>query len=85
MRGSLAVYAVPLLLLLAGAIIGELGAGQGLWASAEAASLLLGVAGLVAGLLWLRYFSRRIHHDAYYQPVVLRRVADPVINYVAIP
>lgn len=84
-RGSLAVYAVPLLLLLAGAIIGELGAGQGLWASAEAASLLLGVAGLVAGLLWLRYFSRRIHHDAYYQPVVLRRAADPIINYVAIP
>jgi len=84
-RGSLAVYAVPLLLLLAGAIIGELGAAQGLWASAEAASLLLGAGGLVAGLLWLRHFSRQIHNDAFYQPVVLRRSTNPVINRIAIP
>jgi sigma-E factor negative regulatory protein RseC len=84
-RGSLAVYAVPLLLLLAGAIIGELGAEQGLWVSAEAASVLLGVAGLVTGLLWLRRFSSRIHHDVNYQPVVLRRSADTITNHVAIP
>jgi len=85
LRGSLAVYAVPLLLLLAGAVIGELGAGQGLWGSAEAASLLLGLAGLVAGLLWLRRFSSRIHHDVNYQPVVLRRSAGTMTNHVAIP
>ncbi len=84
-RGSLAVYAVPLLLLLAGAIIGELGAGQGLWNSAEAASVLLGAGGLVTGLLWLKHFSRRIHDDTDYQPVVLRRKADPITNHIAIP
>ena len=83
-RGSLAVYAVPLLLLLAGAIIGELGAGQGLWNSAEAASVLLGAGGLVTGLLWLKHFSRRIHDDTDYQPVVLRRKADPITNHIAI-
>ena len=84
-RGSLAVYAVPLLLMLAGAIIGELGAGQGLWGSAEVASVLLGTGGLVAGLVWLKRFSRRIHDDTDYQPVVLRRKADPITNHVAIP
>ena len=84
-RGSLAVYAVPLLLLLAGAIIGELGAVQGLWNSAEAASVLLGTGGLAAGLLWLRRFSRRIHGDKDYQPVVLRRKAGPITHHIAIP
>lgn len=83
-RGSLAVYAVPLLLLLTGAVMGELGAGQGLWGSAEAASVLLGLSGLVAGLLWLKVFTRRIQHDVNYQPVVLRRVSAAAMNNIAI-
>ncbi len=73
-RGSLAVYAVPLLLLLLGATLGRLGAGNGLWHSCETASLVLGLAGLAAGLLWLRRFTRHIQHDRNYQPVVLRRL-----------
>ena len=40
-RGSLAVYAVPLLLLLLGAVIGDMGAGRGLWDNGEAGSLVL--------------------------------------------
>ena len=84
-RGSLAVYAVPLLALLLGAVLGRLGAGSGLWASGEAASLVLGLAGLAAGLLWLKRFTRRIQRDRNYQPVVLRRLATPVINRVALP
>ncbi len=84
-RGSLAVYATPLLLLLAGAVMGELGAEQGLWAGAEAASILLGLFGLVAGLLWLKVFTRQIQHDVNYQPVVLRRINTAVINHIAIP
>ena len=74
-RGSLAVYAVPLLLLLLGGLLGELGVQQHLWDNAEQASLALGGAGFIAGLFWLKRFTRRIRHDRAYQPVVLRREA----------
>lgn len=82
-RGSLAVYAVPLLLLLLGAVLGRLGAGSGLWDNAEAASLVLGLGGLAAGLLWLKRFTRHIQDDRDYQPVVLRRLATAVSDPVA--
>jgi sigma-E factor negative regulatory protein RseC len=79
-KGSLAVYAVPIALLLLGALLGELGAQRFLWQSAEAASLILGISGFAAGLLWLRRFTRRIRYDTDYQPVVLRKTAgQPVI------
>jgi len=79
-RGSLAVYAVPVLLLLAGALAGEYIAGRGLAESAEAASILLGLLGLGAGLGWLRRFTRRIRNDHRYQPVVLRRITPPALH-----
>lgn len=82
-RGSLAVYAVPVAMLLLGAVIGELGARQFLWQDAETASLVLGVGGLAGGLWWLRAFSRRIRHSADYQPVVLRRLAKPAAQVMA--
>ncbi len=72
-RGSLAVYATPLLTLFAGGIVGALLSQR--WAvGGEALTLGLGVAGLIVGLLWLKGFSRRIRDDSRYQPVVLRRV-----------
>lgn len=73
-RGSLAVYALPVVLLLLGALAGELGARQFLWTDAELASVVLGSAGLAGGLWWLSAFSRRIRHSEEYQPVVLRRL-----------
>ncbi len=72
-RGSLAVYAVPILLLLLGGLIGELGADQFIWKNAEFASVMLGLLGLVGGLVWLKRFARRIQNDANFQPVVLRK------------
>ncbi len=81
-RGSLAVYAVPIVMLLLGAVLGELGARQFLWHNAELASLVLGSAGLVVGLWWLRVFSRRIRNSRDYQPVVLRRLGDPGAQFV---
>lgn len=83
-RGSLAVYAVPLLMLLLGALLGRLGAGGGLWVNAETASLILGLGGLAAGLLWLKRFTRHIKDDRNYQPVVLRRLATVVTDRVAL-
>jgi sigma-E factor negative regulatory protein RseC len=83
-RGSLAVYAVPLLLLMIGAVLGEAGAGKGLWDDAELGSLVLGVGGLAVGLLWLKRFTRRIQHDRNYQPVVLRRLATLPVDGIAL-
>lgn len=74
-KGSLAVYAVPLALLLLGALLGELGAQSFLWQSAEAASIVLGLSGFAVGLFWLRRFTRQIRHDSDYQPVVLRKLS----------
>ncbi|HFD79326.1 MAG TPA: Fis family transcriptional regulator [Gammaproteobacteria bacterium] len=74
-RGSLAVYAVPILMLLAGGLVGELGARQFLWDNSELASMVLGLAGLGGGLWWLKRFTRRIRNDRDFQPVVLRRLA----------
>ena len=80
-KGSLAVYAVPVVLLLTGALLGELGAQRFLWQSAEAASLVLGISGFAAGLFWLQRFTRRICNDADYQPVVLRKLSgQPAIT-----
>ena len=72
-RGSLAVYALPILLLLLGAVFGELGAKQGLWTNAELASIVFGILGLASGLYWLRRFTQRIINDEQYQPIVIRR------------
>jgi sigma-E factor negative regulatory protein RseC len=83
-RGSLAVYAVPLVLLLTGAVVGELGAGRGLWDNAELASLALGLGGLAGGLLWLKHFTRKIQNDRNYQPVVLRRLPAQAVDGIAV-
>jgi len=72
LRGSLAVYAVPLAGLFAGALTGyflSAGASQG---HADLWSLLSGAAGFTLALLWLRRFSRVTGRDGRYQPVTLR-------------
>lgn len=72
-RGSFAVYTVPLFTLLGAAL-----AVRGLWPGAgEPAVVVAGLAGLAAGLIWLRLFARRVSADPRYQPVILRRLAGP--------
>lgn len=83
-RGSLAVYAVPLLGLLVGAIIGNLLTQH--WSlPGEALTLMLGGSGLWAGLGWLKRFTRRIHNDPRYQPVVMRRLPGAGFSVIAGP
>jgi len=72
--GSLAVYAVPLLALLGGALAGDRLATSWFAGPAEGGAIAGALAGLCAGFAWLRHFSRRNRNHPAYQPVVLRRV-----------
>jgi sigma-E factor negative regulatory protein RseC len=83
LRGSFAVYAVPLLALLAGALLGGLYAdGSGHYN--EALSVLFGLFGMAGGFLWVRRFSQRIRHDRRFQPSILRRagVSAVPVNFL---
>ncbi len=71
-RGSFAVYVVPLLSMFFLALIGEFIGNKLLLGGGEGLTVLLGLAGLAAGFLWVRRFSRQISIDERYQPVVMR-------------
>lgn len=73
LRGSLAVYAAPLVGLFAGALTGHFAGRQLLAAGSELLVIGGSLAGFLVALLWLRRFSRMSEKDATYQPVVLRQ------------
>jgi sigma-E factor negative regulatory protein RseC len=77
LRGSLAVYMLPLIALIAGALIAETIAPQ--WGLGEGFVMFAGIAGLALGFLWLRLFSRRVVTDLRYQAVILRRTPAPSV------
>lgn len=79
-RGSFFVYIVPLLALLAGALLGETLAGRLGVAWADAFVALAGAVGLALGLLWLRSFGRRWADDEGHQPVILRRIGGTEVR-----
>ncbi|MDH5546785.1 MAG: SoxR reducing system RseC family protein [Gammaproteobacteria bacterium] len=84
-KGSLALYFVPLLGLFLGAA-----AGGGICSIlriefTDAIQIVFGLIGLVLGLAWARRFSRSIENDSRYQAVALRRVAPEVRFVSAIP
>ena len=69
-RASVAMYLVPLLAMLAGAIgLGQVGGAGEIWAVAG------GAAGFFAGLVHARRFGDRHGSDSRYQPVVMGRLA----------
>jgi len=72
-RGSLAVYAAPLLGLFTGALAGQLLGKQVFGMSSDWLAIGGAISGFVAALIWLKRFSRRTDKDTAYQPVVLRQ------------
>ena len=72
-RGSLAVYAVPLAGLFAGAIAGDFLGKYYFPGNSDPVAIAGALAGLVAGLFWLKRFSQRTEKDTAYQPVILRK------------
>lgn len=73
LRGSLALYFVPLVLLLVFAAAGQ-GLAPRLLLNPEPVSILAGAAGLLVGFAWVRRFTHQARYDQRYQPVVLRRL-----------
>lgn len=66
LRGSLAVYAVPLLCMLVAAALADV------YFKAEGPTILAAVSGLLAGFLWLKSYTRGIARDDRFQAVILR-------------
>lgn len=79
-KGSLAVYMIPLVFMLLFAVTGKVVAAQMAWQT-ELVVILFAILGLLTAGLWLKGFTRRIEHDNEYQPVVLRRL--PTTSFVA--
>lgn len=85
LRASLAVYLVPLAGLFVGALSGQyLGSGW-LKETVELSSLVGGVAGFAAALVWLRRLGRAANRDDRYQPVLLRRKLPGRSAGIAVP
>jgi sigma-E factor negative regulatory protein RseC len=81
-KGSLAVYLVPLLALLGGGLFGELMAPQ-LGLSGEGTVIIAALTALGLSLLWLRRFNRRVANDERFNAVILRRDKLPVAEKIS--
>lgn len=73
-RGSLAVYTVPLVTLFVFGFLGQLLSAHLLMTNQDILPIVLGLSGLLLGFAWVRLFTRDIEDDDKYQPVLLRRV-----------
>ena len=80
LRAALAAYLVPILALLAGAMLGRF-----LTDGAESGSLLGGSVGLLVAFAWLRRDSGRLGGNPAGRPVVLRRKGGAVAIAVGLP
>ena len=75
LRGSAAVYALPLLLVFIGATLAAYIAPP---QNQDLASIAGAASGFMIGAFWLFRFSRKAGNDPQYQPVVLRSVRSDV-------
>lgn len=73
LRSSLMVYILPLLCLVGAALLGQLVLGFG-----ETGVVLSGLGGLLSGLVLLALLTRRLRGNRRYQPVVVRRLGQPL-------
>lgn len=75
-RGSMAIYGLPLLTLLLLALVGSAVAQELGLQQADGLIALFGLAGLGLGFYFVRLFSQRIARDSRYQPVILRHCGE---------
>lgn len=73
-KGSMAVYFLPLVLLISFAMLGVLVAKQLALSDTDLVSIIFALLGFGLGMTWLKLFSHRIANDKRYQPSILRRL-----------
>jgi sigma-E factor negative regulatory protein RseC len=73
LRGSSAVYLVPLLAMFGAGIAGGAVLSPFAASGAEWPGIVCALAGLCGGLWWLKRYAEAVRNDARFQPVVLRR------------
>ncbi|WP_455200302.1 SoxR reducing system RseC family protein [Kaarinaea lacus] len=71
-RGSLIIYAVPVVFIILFALLGETIAPQSMSINADYASMTGALVGLAVSILGLRWYNRKIRKNADYQAVLLR-------------
>lgn len=76
-RGSMAIYLVPLLSFFLLGVLGQVLARQWLLDDVEGLSILFSLVGLFAGFAWARRYARG---DRRYQPVILSNTS-PVVSF----
>ncbi len=74
LRGSFAVYMVPLFGLFVGAMVGKYSFVPIFTDYANSVIALFAILGFFVGVGWLSRFSRRVANDKRYQPVITRIV-----------
>jgi sigma-E factor negative regulatory protein RseC len=79
-RGSFALYIMPLLSLFVFGLLGSVLAEQMAMTHPDEFSAVFGLLGLLVGFMGVKWYSHSIRADARFQPVLLRRVA-PTIHY----
>jgi sigma-E factor negative regulatory protein RseC len=77
LRSAAAIYGLPLLLLLSGAVLGD-------WFSPASSvrdfwSVLGALAALLVGSIWIIWFTRKSSKEDRYQPVILRREDKDIV------
>ena len=71
-KGSLLIYTLPLIFLIAFGLLGEVVSAQILLSNSDAMTVLFAIMGLVIGFFWLKHISLRLRMDPRYQPKLLQ-------------
>ncbi len=72
--GSFSVYMVPLLLMLSGALLGDVLGQRFLMEYHDGVAIIAAFAGLAGGFFWLRRYTRKNIQNKLYQPSLVRFV-----------
>ena len=77
-KGSLAIYTLPLISLFLFALLGEILASQLSIQNEDHVTIVFGVLGLLVGFAWVKRFSKVVSTDSNYQPILLRRLPTAI-------
>jgi sigma-E factor negative regulatory protein RseC len=79
-KGSFAVYAVPLLALLLFGLLGEIVSAQMSLTGGDGLTIVFGMVGFLVGVVWLRLFASQARYNPQFQPRLLRLHNSIAVN-----